>query len=258
MPATTTLNEFLLASHFASPLPMTMLDVADSAQFFSSEFPKAHQLPTAPPVDIAAPPFGPATFNFNIAMPEMLPRLVLRSADNATFVMLQADRFAIGWGRTKPLGEIDEYPGFDHMKHVWTTASQRFLMWYRDRFKASDMPLKLMEVAYWNAVLVDEEKPLPAQIGNLFRWIKPRRPIDALNIQWGEKFGPEPRAGRVTVSASFATVPPAQRALAFTFTGLAPSAGSPVGADAMRVAQDLHDRIAEIYQDGIANAEMPR
>jgi hypothetical protein len=42
-------------------------------------------------------------------------------------VQFQADRFAMSWTRTKPLGEPDEYPGYPDLKRSGLRHSENFI-----------------------------------------------------------------------------------------------------------------------------------
>ena len=111
--------------HFGTPLPLTVLDMADWAREFS-KYPKAQQLHMVPPVQLSGP--GPISFSFGLAQSE-LPRLLLRSENGERTVQLQADRFGFGWARNVPIGETRRIPWVRDNKAGLAAESRKFRAW---------------------------------------------------------------------------------------------------------------------------------
>ena len=243
MPLTSTLNEFVLAAHFAEPLSLGVMDVASWVETFFDDFPELQQLPPAGRVELA--PVSPQ-FQFLTGTME-LPRMLLRDPRTGRYVLIQDDRFAVGWARLEPLGAPAEYPGYATMKENWRELIQQLLQWYSSRTGGKPTG-RLLELAYHNAIPREprlDDKPQP--LANVYNFLKPLpRPVNGFNMSWSELITSDPAGGQVNAQAGVGVVLPAQPVLAFNFTGLHPFAGAPDGEDAIAIVDTLHARILDM------------
>ncbi|MFZ2104043.1 MAG: TIGR04255 family protein [Roseiarcus sp.] len=245
MAFTSTLQELLLVEHFRTPLPLSILDMADWANEFAT-YPKAQQLQVVPPVELSSP--GPIGFTFNLAQPE-LPRLMLRSANGERTIQLQADRFGYGWSRKVPIGERAEYPGFEAIKLDCATEMHKFRTWCGRRI-GTVPKIKLVEIGYHNAapIVVGEKR---RRLADIFRWVQPARPVNSFQVSWAELLQKDrPDAPRVNAVVAVGSAPPVAEALIFNFMGFAPIDKDDDGniSDAF---DRLHQRILEMYESAI-------
>jgi len=240
MPLTSTLREMLLVEHFKTPFNLTVMDLADWAkQFF--EFPQVQQLQTAPPIDLsAASPIG-----VQIVAQAEVPRLMLRSAGGDRIVQFQADRFAMGWARTRPLGELDEYPGYPTLRGQWIEILQKFHQWCSVRFGAVPS-VRLVEIAYNNAALIDLDGKR-RRLSDIFRWVQPSRPVNAFQVGWAEAVRELPDKSRVMANVGLAPDTPGQTVLQFNFTGFGITDASGESDQPIQALDVLHTRILDMY-----------
>jgi hypothetical protein len=254
MPLTSTLQEVVLVEHFAVPLNLTILDVANWVHAFG-DYPVANQLALAAPIELQAP--GPMPLpHLRFLEPNLLPRLLLKSASGERTVQMQADRFAIGWARTKPIGEPDNYPGYDTLRKDWVGLLARFNKWCRDRL-GSAPDSRLVEVGYNNAapLVVDGRR---RRLSEIFQWVQPGRGVNAFQTAWTELLKPgEPgvapdalNSARVSAVVALGSANGAS-SLIFNFTGFGPTTGSAENAYALEMMDNLHKRILDIYSAAI-------
>jgi uncharacterized protein (TIGR04255 family) len=249
MAFTSTLQELLLVEHFRTPLPLTILDIADWAREFST-YPKAQQLQWAPPIELSGP--GPIGLTFNLAQQE-LPRLMLRSENGERTIQLQADRFGYGWSRNIPVGERAEYPGFEAIKLDFDAEIQKFFEWCGRRIGTVPR-IKLVEIGYHNAapIVVGGKR---RRLSDIFRWVQPARPVNGFQVSWGEFLQKDrPDAPRVNAVVAVGSAPPVTEALIFNFTGFAPI-DDVADSDVSGAFDRLHQRILDMYESAIIKDE---
>jgi uncharacterized protein (TIGR04255 family) len=123
MPAPKNVQELTIAFHFAAPISLAVVDLADWVTLFSSDFPVIQQLPNLPV------PGMPIQMQFQVVNAAGLPRMLLRRPDGRYSVQLQADRFGFSWHRIEPIGEPAEYAGFDFHKRARAEVLERFEHW---------------------------------------------------------------------------------------------------------------------------------
>ncbi|MBV8140884.1 MAG: hypothetical protein JOZ60_02435 [Verrucomicrobia bacterium] len=241
MPSTRTLQEVILVEHFASPLTMTVIDMADWANTFN-QYRNPQQLNAAAPVSLL--PQAPSWF------PVDLPRLLLRSEFGDRSIQLQSDRFAVGWSRTVPVGEPCDYPSYEALKATWGIEASKFHDWCAQRLDVRPSA-RLFELGYNNAtpIVVSGTR---RRISDIFRWVQPSRPVNAFEVSWLELMSKDRAdAARVTGFVTVGSAPPVSEALIFNFTGFGPADGSVEPDPATRMFDSLHQRITEMYEAAI-------
>ncbi len=242
MPQTSTLTEFVLATHFETDLPFRVMDLADWARTFAEDFPVAEQLPTLARIDLTANPF-----QMMLVQEPILPMMRLTSADGSFYLKLQTDRFALGWARTTLAGAPDAYPGFDGMLERWSQVSAKFETWLKTRTNLS-ATTRLIELAYFNL------RPFPtdgrgATLSEVFSFMKPvGRKLNAFQANWTEFLEPSPTAARVTMSAGVTMIEGDRGGFTFNFFGFSPVSGSITGRETRSAVTALHGRILDMYE----------
>lgn len=241
MPSTRTLQEVILVEHFASPLTMTVLDMADWANAFS-QYPIAQQLSPAGPVSLLPQVQGWIQID--------LPRLLLRSNSGDWSIQLQSDRFAVGWSRTVPVGESCDYPSYDALKALWRVEASKFFGWCERRLGVRPSA-RLFELGYNNATPIALNGSR-RRLSEIFRWVQPSRPVNAFQVSWIELMSKDrPDAARVAGFVTVGSAPPVSEALIFNFTGFGPADGSGEGDEATQVFDSLHHQVNEMYKAAI-------
>jgi uncharacterized protein (TIGR04255 family) len=246
---TRTLQELILATHFRAPLPLTVLDLADWVGAFS-DFPIIQELQPLPVSNMPAP--GAPQFSFEIHPVGTLPRMLLRTGDGRSSIQLQADRFAMGWSRIEPLGDLADYPGFEIMLQRWSQLLSRFEAWTTQRFHLRSEH-RLVEVNYANASPLNQHGQ-QKRISEIFKFVHTTgRPVNVFNTTWTESVYP-PAEGRltgiVTAMVALGNAPPDIPVVAFNFTGMAEVAE---GHESKHIMNDLHAKIREMYQSAIVS-----
>lgn len=242
---TKTLNEFVVAVHFQTPLNLNVLDLASWASAFS-EYPKVQQLEAGPRVELAPAP----GFQFELAT-ESTPRLML-SGENGRNVQLQTDRFAHGWVRRTPVGEPADYPGFIEMINGFRVTFDRFAEWYAKRLGVPASPARLVELGYLNMVPMERDG-IRHRLGDVFKLVTPGlRKVNAFTTAWVEGLTTDVDSPRVTAQVGLAKAPPNLNVLAFNFTGLANVKGND---QMIKMIEALHDRISDMYRSTM-NADL--
>ncbi|MFK4622527.1 hypothetical protein [Bradyrhizobium diazoefficiens] len=245
---TTTLQEFVLAAHFRSPLPLGLMDLANWVNSFS-DYPLHQELPALPTANM--PVEGPQMPAIQFGPGPMLPRMLLRSQDGRYSLQLQNDRLAFGWARIEPVGLPADYPGFERMLTLWTEVRSRVEDWSQSRFRARPQ-YRLVEINYLNAApLAVEGKP--KRISEIFRFVQPGgRTVNGFNVQWAERVYPDPEGeplrAIVTAAVGLGQAPPAIPVLSFNFSGMATVAD---GQESNHIINDVHAKIREIYQSAM-------
>ncbi len=245
MPVTRSLQELIIAGHFETPLSLTVIDIAKWAELFSN-FPIIQQLPSLPRMEMA---MG-LQMQFQMAVGNEIPRMLLRSQDGRFSVQLQADRFAFGWHRTELLGEPSNYPGFENIRSRWDEVLGIFEKWTLEKFHQVPRH-RLIELAYNNAIPLDQNGK-KKRISDIFRFVQPgSRPVFGFSTTWTESVYPSPSnpsVARITTQVGLSTAPPDQSVLAFIFSGAAIVEPQ---KESKEVLNDLHDKIREIYESSI-------
>ncbi len=244
MPLTSTLREVILVEHFKTPFNLMVMDLAAWVQAFS-EYPNPQQLPAAAPINLSAN--SPIGIQF-VAQPD-LPRLMLRSESGERSVQFQADRFAMGWTRTKPLGEPDEYPGYPRLRQQWVEAVEKFHRWSGERLGAIPS-VRLVEIGYNNAALMDVDGKR-RRLSEIFRWVQPGRPVNGFQVSWAEIVRELPDASRVMATVGLAANAPEQNVLQFNFTGFGVTDAAGDSSQPIEVLDALHTRILDMYAAAI-------
>ena len=249
MPQTSTLVDFVLATHFETDLPLEVLDLANWARAFEADFPIVDQMPALARVDLAADPF-----QMVLSQEMPLPLLRLTSADRRFYLKLQADRFALGWNRTAAPGSPDTYPGFEEMLARWGDINARFETWLGTRPHLSART-RLVELVYTNIqpFPVDGSTPMLADV---FSFMKSTgRRLNGFQVHWTELLDPTPLAARVSMSAGLATLSD-QRCVSYSFLGFAPVLSTLMGRESREAIDTLHARILDMYQTTIISANV--
>jgi uncharacterized protein (TIGR04255 family) len=245
MPLTATLNEFVLATHFDAPLPLSVVDLADWIGTFRPDFPQIQELPAAARVELTPS----QEVLLNLAQPS-LPRIVLRAPSQLT-LQFQADRFAFGWARAEPIGQPAEYPGYETMKARWLEMLERFRVWQEARVRSRPSS-RLIEIAYHNALPM-EVNGRRKRISEVFRFVQPSptRKLSSFQTSWAEQLSDAPDAPRVITQVGLGTAPPAQVVFAFNFTGLALAPKSATTSETLGTLDALHARILDMREASI-------
>lgn len=248
VPATTTLQEVIIAAHFASPLPLTVMDLADWVRHFG-QFSLVQQLPPAPHADVAAPGQAIPPFQVVEVAHHPLPRMLLRTPDGRFSVQLQHDRFAVGWTRTEPLGAPANYPGFQLFSEYWIQRLAEFDAWTGQRFRQVSAH-RLIELTYSNVAPLLREGKM-RRISEIFKFVQPgARALSMFNVSWLERVYDEPVPFRATVTATvgLGQGPTGEPGLVFNFIGLGKVAE---GQESKQVLSDIHGKIRQIYESSI-------
>jgi uncharacterized protein (TIGR04255 family) len=249
MPTTRSLQELIVAAHFETPIPLTVMDLADWVSQFS-EFSIVQQLPFLQPANF--PVAGPPRFQLEMLAEISLPRMLLRTPDGQYSVQLQNDRFAFGWHRTEPVGEPSEYPGFEAIRRSWEEALARFDTWTESRLHQRANH-RLVELTYNNVALLDKDGRR-RRLSEIFKFVQtgPRK-LGAFSASWIESIYPgvlpdtEPKAV-VSAQVGLGSAPPDKPVLSFLFTGLGKVAGS---EESKHMLHEIHAKIREIYESSI-------
>lgn len=250
MPQTSTLVDFVLATHFETDLHLQVLDLAAWAEAFREDFPIVDQLPALARVDLAANPF-----QMVLSQELPLPLLRLTSADRRFYLKLQTDRFALGWNRTATPGLPDNYPGFEDMLRRWAVLNSDFENWLctRPNFSART---RLVELVYTNIHPFPVDGTIPT-LADVFSFMKPTgRRLNGFQVHWTELLDPTPTAARVSMSAGMATLGDSQPGISFSFLGFAPVSGTLTGRETRDAIETLHTRILDMYETVIISAKL--
>ena len=215
---TSTLQEVLLVEHFGTPLPLTVLDMADWAREFS-KYPKAQQLHMVPPVQLSGP--GPISFSFGLAQSE-LPRLLLRSENGERTVQLQAGPIWFRVGEKRPhRGDAPNTLGSRQSSSIWLRKSRKFRTWCA-RENRDDSHAQACRVGYHNATPSLSEASA-ADYRIFFDGCSRIGRSSGFQVSWSELLQTNrPDAPRVSAVVAVGSVPPVTEALIFNFTGFAP------------------------------------
>jgi uncharacterized protein (TIGR04255 family) len=241
MPSTRTLQEVILVEHFASPLTMTVIDMADWANTFD-HYPRPQQINAAAPISLL-----PQVSSW---FPVDLPRLLLKSESGDRSIQLQSDRFAVGWSRTVPIGETCDYPSYEALKASWSVEAAKFHDWCARRLGVRPTA-RVFELGYNNAtpIVLNGAR---RRLSEIFRWVQPSRPVNAFQVSWLELMSKDrPDAARVAGFVTVGSAPPVAEALIFNFTGFSPADGAVGPKEAMNIFDSLHHQITEMYQAAI-------
>ena len=255
MPQTTTLAVFALAAHFSKPLNLTVLDLADWATRLASEYPSAQQTPASIPL---TPEAGITIGSVVIGQPVVVPRLTLTSADGEWMLILQDDRFAVGWNRTSPLGEPGNYPGYPAMKAFWKEELERFLRWHADRLGSAPFA-RVVEISYVNAAPLIRSDGSPKRMQDVLRYLDLQgRSVNAFTMIWSETLDGSPSgpsvAAQVGVGTAAQVLPASldeRTSLLFNFVGTGSVMGALNGAEVDDAVEALHSRILDMYAAAI-------
>jgi uncharacterized protein (TIGR04255 family) len=247
MPVARAIQEVIIASHFQTPLPLQVMDLADWVGHFS-EFPIVQQLPALARANLPVPGAPMAPFQF--LAEDMLPRMLVRSRDGRFSIQLQNDRFALGWQRTEPIGEPADYPGFEQLSNMWSDTVRKFEDWTQGRFRQRPQP-RLIELSYVNAARLERDGRRK-RLSEVFKFVQPAgRSINMFTTNWAEPVFPavegKPPTGVISCMVGLGVAPPALQVLGYNFTGL-----SEVAADNSKdILKEIHVRIREIYLNAI-------
>jgi uncharacterized protein (TIGR04255 family) len=252
MPATKSLQEIVIATHFQAPIQFGVMDLADWVGHFPA-FPIVQQLPALAPANLP-PGANVPQLPFQILQVDAaaLPRMLLRSSDGRFSIQLQNDRFALGWHRTEPIGDAADYPGYEKFAEKWAETLHYFETWTQERFKQRPGH-RLMELTYANAAPLERDGKAK-RLSQVFKFVQPSgRPVNSFNTSWIERVYKDDDAsasprGLVTISVALGTAPPALPVLGFTFTGLAAVAP---GEESKHILDDIHAKIREIYESSV-------
>jgi uncharacterized protein (TIGR04255 family) len=251
MPAPKSLQELTIAFHFAAPLSLAVVDLADWVTLFQ-DYPVIQQLPELPRINLPVPG-SPLQMQFQVVNAAGLPRMLLRTPNGRYSVQLQDDRFGFSWHRIEPIGEPAEYGGFDQHKRAWAEVLERFEHWIANRFRMRPS-YRLVELNYVNAAPLKVDGKMK-RLSDVFTFIHMKdRTINAFNVQWNESVETWPWSpggpvkGVVSTHVGLGTAPPALPVLAFTFSGHAAVAE---GEKSEHILDLLHSKIREIYAAAI-------
>ena len=251
MPTTRSLQELAIVAHFQAPLPLSVMDLADWVDHFKTGFPVLQQLPPLPPSNLPAP--GAPVVQFQLAPVDAaaLPRMLLRSADSRYYVQLQNDRFAFGWLRTEPIGDLATYEGFEAHQRRWKQTLDQFETWTDQRFHQHPAH-RLLEVTYNNALPL-ERNGQQKRLSEIFKFVQPAgRKLAAFTSIWAESIYPpvegQAPKGVVQATVGLGVAVPAVKVLVFNFTGLGLVAPNEQSDD---ILSDIHTKIREIYEAAI-------
>ncbi len=254
MPQTRSLQEVVVAIHFAGTLPITLTDLADWTRAYGGAEPAFQLLPHLPAAQMPAhsQQMPPIDLQLLTATASSLPRVRLRGSDKQTLYVLQDDRVAFGWQRDVELGEEADYPGYEALRGLWADEIARFAKWLLEHLSASFVP-RLVELSYSNAypLEVGGEK---RRIGEILKILTPayHRQVTSFQVAWSEAVG-SPGEAVVTAQAGLGSVPPGGlRVLGTNYLGLADISGRTHSADisetVLTAADMLHGRILEIHR----------
>jgi hypothetical protein len=251
MPLTRSLQEVVLAVHFAEALPLNLTDLADWISEYGGPDPSYQQLPALGPSNLPIP--GP------MMVPELvpvdgadLPRVRLRGRDSHTLYIFQKDRIGFGWQRDIEVGAEADYPGYDALRGIWLKEIDRFGAWLEKELSAPLVP-RFVELSYNNAYPLDVDSGR-RRMSDIFRFIDVGyRPVNALQVNWAEYVG-GPEQGFVNAQAGLGSAAPGLRVFALNYFGLAavePGSGSSLAEAIMQGADKLHERILDMHRSAI-------
>jgi hypothetical protein len=250
MPTTRTLQEVLIAVHFAEAVPLSILDYASWIEMFGGVHPVVQQLSPLPPTSMQ-PGLGmlPAIPAFSAE----LPRIRVDSSDSQYFNILQSDRVGFGWRRKTHVGELDEYPGYDFLKDYWKDKINNFGNWLNARLNISLSP-RYIELDYNNAIPFSPD----SRLSERFRFVDVKgRRLRGFQVTWTEPVGPQDE-GYVQAQCAFAISPPATQVLGLNYFSLIP-VGVRVGEDAtatmLAAADALHSQILDMHNAAIISGD---
>lgn len=221
-----------------------MLDMADWANEFG-EFGEPHQLPWLPPIELTQQQHPSMTFGTLLE----LPRLLIRPTGGGKAVQLQNDRFAFGWTRSAPIGELEAYPGYDTLKDEQIRNASKFRQWSMNRFGLSPKT-RLVELLYNNGDPI-VLNGIRRRLSEIFRWVQPGRPVNGFQVSWTEllELG-RSDAPRVNAVVALGPALPVSEALLFNFSGFAPIE-NPSDSATYSCFDALHERILAMYEAAI-------
>jgi hypothetical protein len=256
MSTTTTLQEMVIAAHFQPSMPLTLMDVASWVEEFQGEYPAFQQSPAPPPASLNAAPgavIGGQAFMIGPVGVD-LPRMRLSAINSPYYVLMQTDRIGLGWARRRPLGEPDDYKGFDAMRARWGDFVARFDAWQAKRLGGTSA-VHMMELSYVNAIpmTVRGER---RRLSQLFRFVQPTRPVNAFGVNWAELIPEHPGGARVQAQAGLGQhVQTGESVFSFSYGGMAAVQGG-AGSEAAFAALDtLHARILDIHTAAIISGD---
>jgi len=251
MPLTRTLQEVVLAVHFAGPIPLTVTDVSAWIDAYGGAEPNFQQLPVLPPSQL--PMSGQHVFQIAAHDVAGVPRIRLSGSTPQTLYIFQNDRIAFGWQRDVIVGEEAEYPGYDALRATWMQEIERFNLWMIKTLSLNVYP-KLVEISYNNAYPLDFEGN-KRRISEIFKLLDVEyRPVNALQVSWAEFIG-DGSEGVVNAQGGLATAPPGQRVFALNYFALGSvrqiEDPSRLAQNVMETADKLHERILDMHRAAV-------
>lgn len=256
MPITRSLQEVVFAVHFAAPLPLTLLDVADWIAEYGGEQPVVQELPVLGRSEMPIPgKVNQAALQFVQEVDGTLPRVRVRGPDPHSLCILQNDRVAFGWTRVVAVGEDVDYPGYDALRGAWALEISRFSRWLTARIGEAIVP-RMVELSYANAYILDVDDK-PRRMGDIFKLLNADyRPVNAFQVNWSEFIGVGGE-GVVNAQAGVGVAPPAKRVFAVNYFGLAIPGGQSESGDAaeavMLGVDKLHQRILDMHEAAVVS-----
>lgn len=251
MPLTRSLQEVVLAIHFAEPLSIAVPELASWIAEFGGVEPAFQQLPALPTANIPVPG-APSPFGVQFLTEDAggLPRVRVHGSDGHTLYIFQNDRIGFGWQRNAEIGQEVDYPGYDALRGVWAMEIERFINWL-SRLSQSFVP-RLVELSYNNnfpLIVAGRQR----RISEIFKLLNPDyRPVNAFQASWSEYVGSSVE-GMVTAQVGLGMAPPGQRVLAVNYFGLcAITDGRPPSVEVvMKGADKLHERILDMHRSAV-------
>lgn len=247
MPLTRTLQEVVLAVHFAGPIPLTVTDVAAWINEYGGVEPRYQQLPVLGPSQLPMP--GQQFFQIAAQDVSDVPRIRLFGSTPQTLYIFQNDRIAFGWQRDVSVGEEVEYPGYDVLRAAWIQEIERFNIWLEKTLSITVYP-KLVEISYNNAYPIDLDGK-KRRMSEIFKLLDAEyRPVNAFQVSWAEFIG-DGSEGVVNAQGGLATAPPGQRVFALNYFALGSvrqlEDRSRFAENVMETADKLHERILDMH-----------
>jgi len=246
MTTTRALQEVIYVVHFASSLPLTMMDMIDWSQTVAEDFPVLQQVPAWGPFQYGPAPEGMMPMIFGTPP---LPRLMAVSLDQRRTLNLQADRFACTWRRLEPTGEPTPYPGFEAILSDVLQMQHRFRSWWSARF-GGDPIFTFVELNYTNAFsMVTPEGN--RRLSEVMTFVVPKgRQISHFGVGWMETVEP-PDQARVQCGITMGQTPDCAYALMFNFAGagILTAGSTPDRVEALY--RLIHERTTEIFSTSL-------